>query len=66
MNYGAQVLSRILDPGFLTIIVGAVVVYTSSLTTRGVTDEETRTKVNVAVKSVGCVIAFIGAILLFT
>ncbi len=66
MNYGAKVLSRVLDPGFLIIIVGAVVAYTSGLTTRGVTNEETRAKVNVAVKGVGCAIAFIGAILLFT
>ena len=65
MNYGEKVLSRALTPGFLIIIVGAVVVYTAGLTTRKVSNEETRAKANVAVKAVGCVIAFIGAILLF-
>ncbi len=66
MNYGEKVLSRVLDPGFLLILVGAVVTYTSSLLTRRVQDEDKRGRINVAIKAVGCAVALIGAILLFT
>ncbi len=66
MNYGEKVLEKVLDPGFLLIVVGAVLVYASSLLTRGVQDEGKRMKCSVAVKGVGCLVALAGAVLLFT
>lgn len=66
MNYGEKVLSRVLDPGVLLILVGAVVTYTSSLITRRVQDENRREKIGIAIKAVGCAVALIGAVMLFT
>lgn len=66
MNYGEKVLSRVLDPGVLLILVGAVVTYTSSLITRRVQDENRREKIGIAIKAVGCAVALVGAVMLFT
>ena len=66
MSYPEKVLSRILDPGFALIVVGAVAAYLSERLTRGISDEKHRLTVSAAVKVAGLIVAIIGAVLLFT
>lgn len=66
MSYPEKVLSRILDPGFALIVVGAVAAYLSERLTRGISDEKHRLAVSAAVKVAGLIVAIIGAVLLFT
>ena len=64
MSYPEQVLSRILDPGFALIAVGAVAAFLSERITRGIADDKHRGTVNIAIKAAGLVVAIIGAVLL--
>ena len=66
MSYPEKVLSRILDPGFALIVVGAVAAYLSERLTHGISDEKHRLAVSAAVKVAGLIVAIIGAVLLFT
>ena len=66
MSYPEKVLSRILDPGFALIVVGAVAAFLSERMTRGISDEKRRLAVSAAVKVAGLIVAIIGAVLLFT
>lgn len=64
MNYGQQVLSRLMNPGVLLLVIGAVAAYGSgwiaSRIAPGKGDQS-----NLICKAVGCVIALIGAVLIF-
>ena len=64
MNYGQQVLSRLINPGTLLIVIGAVVVYGSGWITRRLAPDKGE-NMNLICKAVGCVIALIGAVLIF-
>ena len=66
MSYPEKVLSRILDPGFALIVVGAVAAFLSERMTRGISDEKRRLAVSASVKVAGLIVAIIGAVLLFT
>lgn len=69
MNYGeyfGKIGARLFTPGVLLLIVGAVMVYTSSLVARRVAPEGEGRRyevTNLAIKVAGCVIALIGALL---
>ena len=60
MNYGQQVLSRLMNPGVLLLVIGAVAVYGSGRITRRKGD-----RANLICKAIGGVIALIGAVLIF-
>ena len=64
MNYGQQVLSRLMNPGTLLIVIGAVVVYGSGWITRRLAPDKGE-NANLICKAVGCVIALIGAVMIF-
>ena len=64
MNW-QKILSRISDPGFLLVALGAIAAYCLAWIVRRV-PESKREKAKLAVKAAGCVLALIGAILLFT
>ena len=64
MNYGQQVLSRLMNPGTLLIVIGAVVVYGSGWITRRFLSDKGE-NANLICKGIGCVIALIGAVLIF-
>ena len=64
MNYGQQMLSRLMNPGTLLIVIGAVVAYGSGWITRHVAPNR-GDQANVVCKAIGCVIAVIGALLIF-
>ena len=66
MSYPEKVLSRILDPGFALIAVGAVAAFLSERIARGIADDKRREAVSIAIKAAGLVIAIIGAVLLFS
>ena len=66
MSYPERVLSRILDPGFALIAVGAVAAFLSERIARGIADDKRREAVNLAIKAAGLVVAIIGAVLLFS
>lgn len=66
MSYPEKVLSRILDPGFALIAVGAVAAFLSERITRSIADDKHRGTVNIAIKAAGLVVAIIGAVLLFS
>ena len=66
VEYSEKVLSRITDPGFVLIVAGAAVTYASGLITRGIADAAKREKASLFVKAAGCIVAFAGAVLLFT
>lgn len=62
MNYGQQVLTRLMNPGVLLLVMGAVVVYGSGWITRRLAKGE---RANLICKGIGCVIALIGTVLIF-
>ena len=62
MNYGQQVVSRMLNPGLVLLIIGAVAVYGSGWLARRIAPAR-EDKVSLACKAVGCVIAIVGALL---
>ena len=64
MTYGEKVLSRLLTPGMLILVVGAVVVYCSGMLARWLAPDKAE-KTNVLIKAVGCGVALLGAVLLF-
>lgn len=64
MTYGEQVLARATSPGALLLLVGVVVAVLPGLLTRGMA-EERREKIGLVAKAAGCVIAVVGALLLF-
>ena len=64
MNYGQQVLSRLMNPGTLLIVIGAVAVYGSGWIVRHIAPGKGE-NANLICKGVGCVIALIGAVLMF-
>ena len=64
MNYGQQVLSRLMNPGVLLLVIGAVAVYGSGRITRRVAPDQ-GDRANLICKAVGGVIALIGAVLIF-
>ena len=59
MNYFQQIAERLLQPGTL----GAILVYTSGIVARKLFSGSE--KVNIITKIVGCVVALVGAILIF-
>ena len=64
MNYGQQVLTRLMNPGTLLLVIGAVAAYGSGWIARHIApDREDR--LNLICKAVGCVVALIGALLIF-
>ncbi|MCH5286469.1 MAG: hypothetical protein J1E43_03535 [Christensenellaceae bacterium] len=65
MNYGQQVLSRLMNPGVLLIVIGAVMVYGSRWIIRLVALSQNE-KANLICKAIGCVIAVLGALLIFS
>lgn len=66
MNTGAKIWEKISDPGFVLLLLGALVTYASSLLVRDVKDDAKREKANLVVKAVGCAVALLGAFVLFT
>ena len=60
MNYGQQVLSRLMNPGLPLLVIGAVAVYGSGWIARRVRHEHA----NLICKVAGCAVALIGALLL--
>ncbi len=64
INYGQQVMSRLFTPGFMLVVLGAAIVYCSGILTCQVREEK-RPLANILVKVGGCVLAIIGALLLF-
>ena len=63
MNYGEQVLSRLMNPGTLLLIVGAVAVYASRWIVRFIAPGS-GDKANLVCKGFGCLIAVLGALLI--
>ena len=64
MNYGEQVLSRLMNPGILLIVIGAVVAYGSGRIARRIAPDKGE-NANLICKAIGCVIAVVGALLIF-
>ena len=64
MNYGQQVLSRLMQPGTLLIVIGAVVVYGSGRITRRIAPDKGE-NADLICKGIGCAVALIGAVLIF-
>ncbi len=64
MNYGNTVLDKVTSPGFILVLLGAVMAYASRLLTRDLPAEK-QERANIIVKIAGCVLAFAGAIMLF-
>ena len=62
MNYGQQVLSRLMNPGTLLIVIGAVVVYGSGWISRRFLPDKGE-NANLICKAIGVMIAIIGTIL---
>ena len=65
MNYGQQVLTRLMNPGVLLLVIGAVAVYGSGRFARRIAPDH-EDKASLICKAVGCVIALVGALLIFT
>ena len=64
MSYFQQVAERLLQPGTFLLVLGAIVAYTSGIIARKwFSDSE---KVNLGIKVGGCVVALVGAILIFS
>lgn len=63
MSYFQQVAERLLQPGTFLLVLGAIVAYTSGIIARKwFSDSE---KVNLVIQVGGCVVALVGAILIF-
>lgn len=63
MSYGEKVLERLSFPGLALMVIGAALVYTSSLTSKKLFPK-TQEIANVIIKAVGCVIALVGTLIL--
>lgn len=64
MNYAQQIFARLMNPGTLLLIIGAVAVYGSRWIVRHIAPGKEETA-NLVCKAVGCVIALVGALLIF-
>lgn len=63
MSYFQQVAERLLQPGTFLLVLGAILAYTSGIVARKwFSDSE---KVNLGIKIGGCVVALVGAMLIF-
>lgn len=63
MSYIQQVAERLLQPGTFLLVLGAILAYTSGIVARKwFSDSE---KVNLGIKIGGCVVALVGALLIF-
>lgn len=62
MSYGEKVLSRLLTPGMLVLVVGAVLVYGSGFLADRIAPAK-KELVNVIVKVVGCLLALLGLLM---
>lgn len=64
-NYMARVLEKLSNPGLLVLIVGAVMVYISTIITGWfIRDKESKSfeRMNLICKGTGCVIALLGTL----
>lgn len=64
MNYFQQIAERLLQPGTFLLVLGAILVYTSGIVARKLFSGSE--KANIFTKIVGCVVALVGAILIFS
>ena len=62
MNYGEQVLSRLMNPGVLLLGIGAVTVYGSSWIVQRIAPNKGE-QANLICKAIGIALAIIGTIL---
>ena len=63
LNYFQQIAERLLQPGTFLLVLGAILVYTSGIVARKLFSGSE--KANIITKIVGCVVALVGAILIF-
>lgn len=63
MNYFEQIAERLLQPGTFLPVLGAILVYTSGIVARKLFSGSE--KADIITKIVGCVVALVGAILIF-
>ena len=62
----SKIISRLTNPGTIILLVGAVAVYLSTVIARRfTTEEEKQLKLSIAIKAAGCLVALLGAIILF-
>lgn len=59
-----QIAERLLQPGTFLLVLGAILVYTSGIVARKLFSGSE--KANIITKIVGCVVALVGAILIFS
>lgn len=64
MNNGNSMLDNIASPGFILVLLGAVMAYASRLLARELPQEK-QEKANILIKIAGCALAFLGAFMLF-
>lgn len=64
MNYFQQIVERLLQPGTFLLVLGAILVYTSGIVARRLFSGSE--KADIITKIVGCVVALVGAILIFS
>lgn len=64
MTYGERVLARATSPGALLLLAGVVAAVLPRLFTRGMAEKK-RAKISLIATAAGCVIALVGALLLF-
>lgn len=62
-NYFQQIAERLLQPGTFLLVLGAILVYTSGIVARKLFSGSE--KADIITKIVGCVVALVGAILIF-
>ena len=62
MSYGEKVLFRLLTPGMLVLVVGAVLVYGSVFLADRIAPDR-KDLVNIIVKAVGCLLALVGLLM---
>ncbi len=63
MEYGQQVLARLLQPGMLLLVLGAVCVYASSKIAGKWFDGDE--KKDIIIKVIGCAVALLGTMMVF-
>ena len=63
MNYGRQVLARLMNPGTALLIIGAVAVYGSGWIARRLAPDKGE-NANLICKGIGCAVALAGVLLL--
>ncbi len=68
-EYLSKVASRALTPGMLVLIVGAVAAYASGRLAGLIEADRSGQrfqKINLVIKCIGCAVALVGAVLIFT